>query len=361
AGAEAEGLVRALHVDDVHRLELDVEELLDRGLDVGLGRILGDFKRVLVGEFLQARGLFGHAGRADHLVELRLVHASHSSIFFTASVVISTLSAPTSATGSRPCTSRISTYGRLRADRYRCSDASSVTISGRLPRSNSLSLATRPLVLVASTSNASTTTSRPCRLSSDRIEAIAARYILRLTFCPKLRGLAANVTPPPRKIGAVRAPWRAPPPFCFFDFLVVPDTSERVFCALVPARPALRYATTTWWTRSRLNSRPNTTSETDTLLLLPVIESSIAISLMPCSRDARSRLRPARQDPHPSRRSGRARRRPGPPGGSACSAAPHPCGRTSSCPGTRDPASAAGRSNPANGATASCRASRRPC
>jgi hypothetical protein len=43
-----------------------------------------------------------------------------------------------------------------------------------------------------------------------------------LTFCAKLRGLAAKVTPPPTKIGAVSAPWRAPPPFCFFDFLVVP-------------------------------------------------------------------------------------------------------------------------------------------
>jgi hypothetical protein len=47
---------------------------------------------------------------------------------------------------------------------------------------------------------------RPWRFSSDRIAAIAARYILRLTFCAKLRGLAAKVTPPPTKIGAVSAP-----------------------------------------------------------------------------------------------------------------------------------------------------------
>ena len=31
---------------------------------------------------------------------------------------------------------------------------------------------------------------------------MAPRYILRLTFCAKLRGLAAKVTPPPTKIGA---------------------------------------------------------------------------------------------------------------------------------------------------------------
>ena len=35
---------------------------------------------------------------------------------------------------------------------------------------------------------------------------MAPRYILRLTFCSKLRGLAAKVTPPPTKIGAVSAP-----------------------------------------------------------------------------------------------------------------------------------------------------------
>src|SRR5690606_26949727 len=216
--AVAEGLVLAFHVHHVHRLDLDAENLLDGRLDVGLGRRLGDFERVLVGNFLQARGLLGHARRTDHAVELGVVHASHSSVFFTASLVTRTLSALTSATGSRPCTSRTSTYGRLRADRYRCSDASSVTISGRRPSSWSFSFDTRPLVLLASTSNASTTFRRPWRLSSDRIAAIAARYILRLTFCAKLRGLAANVTPPPTKIGAVSAPWRAPPPFWRLDF-----------------------------------------------------------------------------------------------------------------------------------------------
>ena len=44
------------------------------------------------------------------------------------------------------------------------------------------------------------------RISSDRIAHMAARYCLRLTFCSKLRGLAAKVTPPPTKIGAVSAP-----------------------------------------------------------------------------------------------------------------------------------------------------------
>src|SRR5690606_39220960 len=55
-------------------------------------------------------------------------------------------------------------------------------------------------------------------------------------------------------------------------------TSERVFCALVPERAALRYATTTWCTRSCLNSRPNTSSDTDNGFPLPTMASSITIS-----------------------------------------------------------------------------------
>src|SRR5690606_504328 len=238
--AELEGLGLALHVHHVHRFDLDVEDLLHGDLDVGLGGGLRDFENVLVGNFLQARGLLGHARRTDHFVHVGGAHASHSSIFLTASEVMTTVSAPTSATGSRPCTSRTCTYGRLRAERYTFSVASSVTISGRRPTLSSFSSATMPEVFGLSSARPSTTVIRPWRLSSDRIAAIAARYILRLTFCSKLRGLAAKVTPPPTKIGAVSAPWRAPPPFCFFDFLVVPLTSERVFCALVPARPALR-------------------------------------------------------------------------------------------------------------------------
>src|SRR5690606_9790949 len=292
AHAELEGLVLALHVHHVDRLDLDVEKLLDRHLDVGLGRVGRDLEHVLVRHFLQAGGLLGHARRTDHAVELGVVHASHSSIFLTASAVISTVSAPTSETGSRPWTSRTSTYGRLRADRYRFSVASSVTSSGRLPASSSFRRATMPLVFGESMSRLSTTLMRPWRLSSDRIADIAARYILRLTFCSKLRGLAAKVTPPPTKIGAVSAPWRAPPPFCFFDFLVVPATSEAVVCALVPGRPALRWATTTWWTRSWLNSRPNTASET--VSVLPVLVA-ISIVRLPCSSGARPRRRPARR------------------------------------------------------------------
>src|SRR5256884_3281583 len=39
------------------------------------------------------------------------------------------------------------------------------------------------------------------RASSESIERIAPRYILRFTFCVKSRGLAAKVLPPPTQIG----------------------------------------------------------------------------------------------------------------------------------------------------------------
>src|SRR5574338_325425 len=123
-GTVAERAALALHVHDVHRLHADVEQLLDRRLDVGLAGFARNLEGVLVGEFLQARGLFRHARRAQHFEHVHGAHARHSSIFFTASEVTTTVSAPTSATGSRPWTSRTSTYGRLRADRYSDSDAS---------------------------------------------------------------------------------------------------------------------------------------------------------------------------------------------------------------------------------------------
>src|SRR6185312_6353774 len=72
-------------------------------------------------------------------------------------------------------------------------------------------------------------------------------------------------------------PWRAPPPFCFLNFLVVPETRVWFNCALVPARPALRYATTTWCTRSWRNAAPKIASETCTGLA-PITFSSMVRS-----------------------------------------------------------------------------------
>src|SRR5690606_35951841 len=161
ADAVAEGLALALHVDHVDGLDGDVEQLLDRGLDVRLGGGGRDFEHVLVGHFLQARGLLGDARRADHVIELRVVHASHSSICSTRAVVEATESAPTRGSGTRPCPARTSRYGRLRADRNTFSVATSVTTSGRWPTLSSASSATMPEVLGESGSKPSTTVMRP--------------------------------------------------------------------------------------------------------------------------------------------------------------------------------------------------------
>src|SRR5690606_3643338 len=110
AGTGAEGLAIARHIDDVDLLDLYVEPLFHGGLGVGLGDVVRNFEHVLVVELLQARGLFRHA-RSKQDAENLLVgaHASHSSIFLTASAVISTESAPTRVTGSSPWTSRTCT------------------------------------------------------------------------------------------------------------------------------------------------------------------------------------------------------------------------------------------------------------
>src|SRR5436190_22114592 len=108
AGPETEGLALALHVEHVHCLDGDVEQRFHGLLDVGLGRSRRHFEDVLV-DFLQARGLLGHERRTDYVEKLDVAHASHSSIFLTASEVMTTCSAPTRAAASRPCTSRTCT------------------------------------------------------------------------------------------------------------------------------------------------------------------------------------------------------------------------------------------------------------
>src|SRR5690348_3775482 len=127
-GTEAEQLQLALDVRHVDRQHADVEQLFDRGLHVGLGGGRRHLENVLVvlGEL---GALLGDARRSQHGQDALVAHASHSSIFFTASTVITTWSAPTSATGFSPLTSTTSMIFRLlRAARNRFSLISSATI-----------------------------------------------------------------------------------------------------------------------------------------------------------------------------------------------------------------------------------------
>src|SRR5690606_14632964 len=88
ASTVTEGLVLALDVHHVDTLDLDVEQLLDRGLYIGLGGFVRDFEDILVGEFLQARGLLGDSRSTQHAEDFFVAaHASPSSTFLTASAV----------------------------------------------------------------------------------------------------------------------------------------------------------------------------------------------------------------------------------------------------------------------------------
>ena len=69
---------------------LTLKSLLDRRLDVGLGRVVRDLEDVLV-VFLQARTLFGDVRRTQDAHDaFVLVHASHSSMRLTDSTVMTT-------------------------------------------------------------------------------------------------------------------------------------------------------------------------------------------------------------------------------------------------------------------------------
>src|SRR5258706_828888 len=207
-------LLLALHVHDVHRRDLDLlvlEEQLHGGLDLGLGRIGQHFEDDLAVHLAHECGLLRDHRRHDDFHQAFLVHANASSRSFTAAVVTSTFSKRIRLTGSAWRASRISTFGRLRADKYRLSSSLSVRISTSLiPRSRSLPA--RTLVFGWSIEKASITERRSSRTSSDRIDAMAARYILQVSFCVKFSsGLLGNMRQAPRHTGGEVMPAPAGP------------------------------------------------------------------------------------------------------------------------------------------------------
>jgi len=142
------------------------------------------------------------------------------------------------------------------------------------------------LVFGASTAKLSTTARRSWRASSDRMEAMPARNILRFTFWVKFSsGEFGKIRPPPRHSGEELMPARARPvPFWRNGLAVVCVTVARSFWARLPRRAFAWKATTIWCTRASLKSRPNRVSEAcmvaaccpDSLISL----SSIALRLL---------------------------------------------------------------------------------
>src|SRR5436190_4098651 len=138
ADEATEALLLAHHVRDLDLLDLDLEHELDRGLDLGLGRILRDAEDDLLVLVGNEGGLFRDDRREQHrhqalLRELGLgtvrVHPSISSNWPMAALVISTLRNRTRLTGSTSRASSTSTSGRLRDARKTFSSSRSVTTS----------------------------------------------------------------------------------------------------------------------------------------------------------------------------------------------------------------------------------------
>src|SRR6187551_3560596 len=127
-----------LHLDDVHALDLDVEELLDGLADLGLVRLRVDAERILV-VLDQAVALLGDHWGDEDLARVE-AHDASSCTRSSAASVASTEFAQTSAPTSSSDGSRTRTRSRLRKD-FATADSSgcAMTTSGssllHVPRS----------------------------------------------------------------------------------------------------------------------------------------------------------------------------------------------------------------------------------
>src|SRR6266404_3741485 len=253
----AETLFLALHVGDLDAFHLHLEQQLHRSLDLGLGGIRRDTEDHLLILVRDVGALFRYHRREQHLHQPFLidgvlpdtvlfdsvlfnrscVHASISSNFAIAPLVISVLLKRSRLTGSACRGSTTSTLTRLRADSTKFSSRVSVMIS-TLSIPMPLTFCASCLVLGESTLKFSTTARRPSRASCDRIEARPARNILRLTLWLKFSsGLLGKILPPPRHSGLDAMPARARPvPFWRQGLRVDLAMSLRPFWARVPRR-----------------------------------------------------------------------------------------------------------------------------
>src|SRR5688572_17291033 len=256
ADGPAEAPLFALDVQHRDRVDLDLEHQLDRGLDQRLGGVVGDAEHVLA-VLVGDEGAFLRHYRSEHHrhqpVDGVLLHLSSSSSFASALLVSSTVAERTRASGLALRTDITWTLIRLREDSSRFSSTSSVSTS-TWSKPIAFTFWASILVFGASILNSSTTRMRSSRASCERIEAMPARYILRLTFCEKFSsGELGKILPPPRHSGLEVMPARARPvPFWRHGFLVEWFTAPRSFCAREPMRAFAWKATTTWCTSDSL-------------------------------------------------------------------------------------------------------------
>ena len=296
---------------------------------------------VLVGDSAGAF-FFRDARRTQHFEHVDGAHASHSSIFLTASEVTTTVSAPTSATGSDG-------PARRALPRRTAGCAPTGTGSRWRPRSRSAGACPRrgPRASTPgrwSSARRRRTPRRPWEPilggSADRIDtAIAARVHLAVDLLLEMRGLNAKVTPPPTKIGAVshRAGAAA---LLLLRLLVVPLTSANASSAPWCRRGSSIAVRGRPGGPGPAESRPKTASETDSVLPLLMASSIVIVSL--CLADGRTITSAAAfgARDRAADRDQAALGVDGPPAAGAggrfrFSMVARPCGRTSSCPGTR--------------------------
>src|SRR4051812_47627718 len=218
AGARA--LALALAVGGVHRQHADVEDLLDRDLDLGLVRVRVDEERVPV-LVENAVALLGDHGREDdvarvgdrrHLSSSLAVSAGTPRNSSSAAEVKTTSSATsTSYVFSWPASMRC-TVRSLRSDTQL---SSSVPLSTTSTLTDSVTLRRVAIAALVDgfspVTKDSTTRTRPSRARSERAPRRAAAFIFLGVRWEWSRGTGPCTTPPPVNCGARIEPCRARP------------------------------------------------------------------------------------------------------------------------------------------------------
>src|SRR5579864_4976230 len=302
------------NLDDVHALDLDVEELLDGLAHLRLVCVLVHLERVLVLRDLLVALLRDH--RTDQHLAWMQAHDALPCTASSAAWLTSSERAHTTCATSSSDGTVTSTRSRLRND-FETLSSSGVTITTvgvDAPHFESSSDA--PFVEGVSNGFGSSSASVPACAWSESAERSAAFKAFLFTFTEKSRGVGGNATPPALNCGARIVPWRARPvPFWRHGLARPPETSPRLLVAKVPARRAFNSARTASCTRCGLTSAAYTASSSVISFdFLPVPSSSGAEALIrvpPRSRWSGPGRRPSRAADS-SRRRPRARSGPGP-------------------------------------------------
>src|SRR5581483_3451799 len=208
-----------LHLGDVHRRHLDLEELLDRLADLRLVRVRVDAERVLA-RLDQAVALLGD-DRRDQDLAGRKAHSASS--FFAPPLparASSASSAPcetsseraqtTAATSSSPGVTTPTWARFLKLFAIAFSSSPTTSTRGRsLPHASSTAAAF--FVDGVSQAEPSMSASEPSCAWLASAARSAARETFRLTLTSKLRIVGGNATPPPVQCGTRVEPARARP------------------------------------------------------------------------------------------------------------------------------------------------------